>query len=196
MVRDLSQRAGARPVAGLVDADPDAAGFGDQRAVGGVAQVSAERVRLVVRGVHGDGTHRQIAGVGVLADRAAGQLLEFGEIGFDDAIAARLRDDGDVQSALDALNAYINGFSKNVREIMERFAFDQQIARMAEKNLLYEVAKAFCDPKIDLTFPGLTPAQANVQMGYVFEELIRIGAEQSNEEAAKAERGQEAAEEV
>jgi type I restriction enzyme M protein len=83
------------------------------------------------------------------------------------------------------LNAYINGFSKNVREIMERFAFDQQIARMAEKNLLYEIVKAFCDPKIDLTFPGLTPAQANVQMGYVFEELIRIGAEQSNEEAGE-----------
>ena len=41
------------------------------------------------------------------------------------------------------LNAYINGFSKNVREIMERFAFDQQIARMAEKNLLYEVIKKF-----------------------------------------------------
>jgi len=83
------------------------------------------------------------------------------------------------------LNAYINGFSKNVREIMERFAFDQQIARMAEKNLLYEVIKAFCDPKIDLSFPGLTPAQANIQMGYVFEELIRIGAEQSNEEAGE-----------
>ncbi len=31
------------------------------------------------------------------------------------------------------LNAYINGFSRNVREIMERFAFDQQITRMAEK---------------------------------------------------------------
>jgi hypothetical protein len=31
------------------------------------------------------------------------------------------------------LNSYINGFSKNVREIMERFAFDQQIARMADQ---------------------------------------------------------------
>src|SRR5665647_136093 len=39
------------------------------------------------------------------------------------------------------LNAYINGFSPNVRAIIERFAFDQQIARMAEKNLLYEVIK-------------------------------------------------------
>ena len=77
------------------------------------------------------------------------------------------------------LNGYINGFSKNVREIMERFAFDQQIARMAEKNLLYEVIKAFSS--LDLS-PGRVD---NVQMGYVFEELIRIGAEQSNEEAGE-----------
>jgi type I restriction enzyme M protein len=77
------------------------------------------------------------------------------------------------------LNAYINGFSKNVREIMERFAFDQQIARMAEKNLLYEVVKKFAT--VDLS----TERVDNVQMGYVFEELIRIGAEQSNEEAGE-----------
>jgi type I restriction enzyme M protein len=77
------------------------------------------------------------------------------------------------------LNAYINSFSKNVREIMERFAFDQQIARMAEKNLLYEVIKKFA--AVDLS-PGRVD---NVQMGYVFEELIRIGAEQSNEEAGE-----------
>jgi type I restriction enzyme M protein len=77
------------------------------------------------------------------------------------------------------LNAYINSFSKNVREIMERFAFDQQIARMAEKNLLYEVIKKFA--AVDLS-----PTRVdNVQMGYVFEELIRIGAEQSNEEAGE-----------
>jgi type I restriction enzyme M protein len=77
------------------------------------------------------------------------------------------------------LNAYINGFSPNVRAIMERFAFDQQVARMAEKNLLYEVVKAFA--AVDLS-----PARVdNVQMGYVFEELIRIGAEQANEEAGE-----------
>ena len=77
------------------------------------------------------------------------------------------------------LNAYINGFSRNVREIMERFAFDQQIARMAEKNLLYEVIKKFA--AIDLSEDRID----NVRMGYVFEELIRIGAEQSNEEAGE-----------
>ena len=77
------------------------------------------------------------------------------------------------------LNAYINRYSKNVRDIMERFAFDQQVARMAEKNLLYEVVKRFAG--VDLA-----PARVdNVQMGYIFEELIRIGAEQSNEEAGE-----------
>ena len=77
------------------------------------------------------------------------------------------------------LNSYISRFSKNVRDIMERFAFDQQIARMAEKNLLYEVIKAFA--RVDLSPERVD----NVQMGYVFEELIRIGAEQSNEEAGE-----------
>jgi type I restriction enzyme M protein len=83
------------------------------------------------------------------------------------------------------LNSYINGFSPNVRAIMERFDFGTQIARMADKDLLYLVIKAFIDPKIDLSFPDLKPDQANIQMGYVFEELIRIGAEQSNEEAGE-----------
>ena len=77
------------------------------------------------------------------------------------------------------LNAYVNGFSPNVREIMECFAFDRQIARMEEKNLLYEVVKRFAG--IDLSPERVD----NVQMGYVFEELIRIGAEQSNEEAGE-----------
>ncbi len=77
------------------------------------------------------------------------------------------------------LNSYINAFSPNVRAIMERFAFDQQIAKMAEKGLLYEVIKAFA--RVDLSPERVD----NGQMGYVFEELIRIGAEQSNEEAGE-----------
>ena len=77
------------------------------------------------------------------------------------------------------LNSYINGFSPNVRAIMEKFKFSEQIAHMAEKNILFEVVKAFV--KIDLS-----PQRVDqMQMGYVFEELIRIGAEQSNEEAGE-----------
>src|SRR5438132_2789192 len=77
------------------------------------------------------------------------------------------------------LNSYINKFSANVRDIVDRFGFDEHIARMSEKNLLYEVIKAFA--KIDLSSSHID----NVQMGYVFEELIRIGAEQANEEAGE-----------
>lgn len=77
------------------------------------------------------------------------------------------------------LNGYISGFSKNIRDVMERFAFGEQIAKMAEKNLLYEVVKAFAN--VDLSPERVD----NHQMGYVFEELIRIGAEQSNEEAGE-----------
>ncbi|TVO55317.1 type I restriction-modification system subunit M [Denitromonas halophila] len=77
------------------------------------------------------------------------------------------------------LNSYINGFSLNVRAIMEKFKFSEQIAHMGEKNILFEVVKAFA--KIDLS-----PQRVDqIQMGYVFEELIRIGAEQSNEEAGE-----------
>ena len=78
-----------------------------------------------------------------------------------------------------ALNSYINGFSPNVRGIMEHFKFGEQIATMAEKDILYLVIKEFA--KIDLS-----PERVDeMQMGYVFEELIRIGAEQSNEEAGE-----------
>jgi len=41
------------------------------------------------------------------------------------------------------LTSYINAFSKNVRDIMERFEFGQEILKMAEKNLLYQVVQAF-----------------------------------------------------
>ena len=62
---------------------------------------------------------------------------------------------------------------------MERFDFGTQIAKMAEKDLLYLVIKRFA--AIDLSPDKVD----NIQMGYAFEELIRIGAEQSNEEAGE-----------
>ncbi|WP_258100622.1 type I restriction-modification system subunit M [Marinoscillum pacificum] len=77
------------------------------------------------------------------------------------------------------LNSYINNFSPNVREIFVRFEFEDEIRKMAEKNILYQVIKKFST--IDLS-PGRID---NLQMGYIFEELIRIGAEQSNEEAGE-----------
>ena len=79
------------------------------------------------------------------------------------------------------LLSYLRAFSPDVRKIFERFGLEAQVRRMAAKDRLYAVVKAFCDEKIDLS-PGRVD---NVQMGYAFEELIRIGAEQSNEEAGE-----------
>ena len=77
------------------------------------------------------------------------------------------------------LTSYIHQFSAEVREIMEHFAFEAQIQRLAEKDLLYQVVKQF--GQVDLSQERID----NMQMGYIFEELIRIGAEQSNEEAGE-----------
>ncbi len=65
------------------------------------------------------------------------------------------------------LRNYINGFSKNAREILEHFDFDRQITKLNDNNLLYLVVAEF--NKIDL-HPDVV---SNTEMGYIFEELIR-----------------------
>ena len=77
------------------------------------------------------------------------------------------------------LNSYIRDFSEDVVEVMDAFGFGEQIARMDSKGRLYQVVQRFA--ALDLS-----PARVdNMQMGYAFEELIRIGAEQANEEAGE-----------
>lgn len=76
---------------------------------------------------------------------------------------------------------YINGFSKNVREIIEKFKFDQEISTMAEKNLLYIVIQEFTTPNADLHPDKIS----NLEMGYIFEEIIRRFSEAHNEDAGQ-----------
>jgi len=74
---------------------------------------------------------------------------------------------------------YINGFSENTRDIFEKFEFEKQVLKLDSKNLLYMVVKKF--QEVDLH-----PAKiSNLQMGYIFEELIRKFAEISNETAGE-----------
>jgi len=77
------------------------------------------------------------------------------------------------------LTSYIQGFSPEVRDIFERFEFQVQIERLAKAGLLYQVAEKFA--RIDL-HPEVV---SNMQMGLVFEELIRKFAEISNETAGE-----------
>ena len=77
------------------------------------------------------------------------------------------------------LRHYINGYSSSAREIIEYFNFNDQIERMDDPkaDILYEVVKKFSE--IDLS------DMTSMDMGYVFEDLIRRFAEQSNETAGE-----------
>ena len=77
------------------------------------------------------------------------------------------------------LRNYINGFSEDAREIIEQFEFDNQITKMDENNLLFMVVKRF--QEIDLHPNKIS----SMEMGYLFEELIRKFAEISNETAGE-----------
>lgn len=76
---------------------------------------------------------------------------------------------------------YLNGFSKNVRQIIEKFEFDNEIDKLAEKDLLYIVIKEFTTPKANLHPDKIS----NLEMGYVFEEIIRKFSEAHNEDAGQ-----------
>jgi len=77
------------------------------------------------------------------------------------------------------LDAYIGGFSSNVRDIFERYKADVRIAELDEKNLLYKVLKEFV--AVDLH----PDAVGNSEMGDAFEHLIRRFAELSKETAGE-----------
>ncbi|MDE0527392.1 MAG: class I SAM-dependent DNA methyltransferase [Truepera sp.] len=84
---------------------------------------------------------------------------------------------GDPDNIERHLVSYINGFSKNVRDIYEFFEFESEIERMREANILYLVASKFADVNLH---PNKVP---NVQMGHIFENLIRRFNELANETA-------------
>lgn len=65
------------------------------------------------------------------------------------------------------LGAYLAGFSPNVRDIFDRFEFDKTLDKLAEKNKLFAVAEKSAQTNFH------SNKVSNIQMGLVFEELIR-----------------------
>jgi type I restriction enzyme M protein len=86
---------------------------------------------------------------------------------------------GDAPNIAGNLIAYIQGFSPRARDIFDKFEFETEIAKLDEANRLFLVIKEFCSPDVDLSPKRLS----NLQMGYLFEELVRKFNEQANEEA-------------
>ncbi|TGM31420.1 SAM-dependent DNA methyltransferase [Leptospira levettii] len=96
------------------------------------------------------------------------------------------------QILLTNFEEYLNGYSENVKEIIEKFKLKSQIAHMSSKDVLLEVLEKFTSKDINLTSEEKTDSQGkrlppltNLGMGYVFEELIRKFNEENNEEAGE-----------
>lgn len=77
------------------------------------------------------------------------------------------------------LRDYINGFSDDVKEILDNFEISSVIDKLKKSGLLYLVVQKFAE--INLSSYNVD----NLEMGYMFEELIRKFAEQSNETAGE-----------
>lgn len=88
---------------------------------------------------------------------------------------------GDPENISANMYSYVQGFSPSVRDVFDRFEFSSQIEKLSKAGLLYQVVEKFVQPQINL-HPDVV---SNVQMGSVFEELIRKFAEISNETAGE-----------
>lgn len=91
--------------------------------------------------------------------------------------------------------AYLDGFSDNVQEILQKFNFRNEIDKMIEADILHAVIQKFVSPKINLGPTPvykdadkkeiLLPALDNHSMGTIFEELVRRFNEANDEEAGE-----------
>jgi type I restriction enzyme M protein len=77
--------------------------------------------------------------------------------------------------------AYLDGFSPNVQEIIDNFEFRNQIPRLTKADALGALIEKFLEPELNLSPQGLD----NHGMGTVFEELVRRFNEENNEEAGE-----------
>ena len=89
--------------------------------------------------------------------------------------------------------AYLDGFSTNVQEILDKFKFRNQIPTLVDEDILGDLIEKFLEPTVNLSPKPvrdnegneLLPALDNHAMGTVFEELIRLFNEDNNEEAGE-----------
>ena len=90
-----------------------------------------------------------------------------------------LRNRGNQQQLRSDFEDWLNGFSKNVQDILENFEFRNQVPRLSKADALGTLIEKFLDP--DLKLASLD----NHAMGTVFEELVRRFNEANNEEAGE-----------
>ena len=79
----------------------------------------------------------------------------------------------------DNFKAYLQNFSANVIDILKNFNFEREIEKLAQNDILFNVIQEFCTPK---AYMGVDAISA-VDMGYIFEELVRKFSESYDEQA-------------
>jgi type I restriction enzyme M protein len=137
---------------------------------------------------------KQLDGVGIANQHAA--LCQTAGEAFYNVSPFTLRDlkNRARQHQLKAdFEAYLDGFSPNVQEILDKFKFRNQIPTLVEADILGHLIEKFLDSRINLSpkpvqdVDGneLLPALDNHAMGTIFEELIRRFNEENNEEAGE-----------
>jgi len=85
----------------------------------------------------------------------------------------------DPDNIADNLRSYLNHFSENVVDIIEKFDFDKEITKLDNNGILFNVVQEFCSKK---AYMGADEISA-VDMGYIFEELVRKFSESYDEQA-------------
>ena len=85
----------------------------------------------------------------------------------------------DPSNIADNLSAYISGFSSAARDVIDKFDFLTHVKKLDRSNLLFLVISKFAD--LDLH----PDAVSNLEMGYLYEELVRRFSELSNETAGE-----------
>jgi type I restriction enzyme M protein len=91
------------------------------------------------------------------------------------------------QKLKDDFEAYLDGFSPNVQDILNNFEFRNQIPRLSKADALGQLIEKFLDKDINLSpySVGDLPGLDNHSMGTMFEELVRRFNEDNNEEAGE-----------
>ena len=85
----------------------------------------------------------------------------------------------DAENIADNFRSYLNHFSLNVIDVIEKFEFDKEITKLSNNGILYNVISEFCSKK---AYMGADEISA-VDMGYIFEELVRKFSESYDEHA-------------
>ena len=121
-------------------------------------------------------TYEKVKGLevqsGFLETASGLQFYNTSKFTFDSLLA-------DSEHIEDNFRAYLNGFSENVQDILAHFEFDKEITKLANNNILFFIIQEFNKKSSYLGADLIT----SVDMGYIFEDLIKTFSESYNEEA-------------